>query len=219
MLAALRADFGTLFAIAAPFTLLVDVVLALYGPPAPAKMADLTPQVMLILVVIPALIGAFAQLSVAYLTAQPDASPRAALAAAAAAWPVFVGALLLAAIPIGVGFLLLIVPGLYLSARFYLLTPIAVTERLGAVAILRRSWDLTRECASTILWFFILTILFVLGASLLASGVGAALGSVLTLAGLKPVGVFVAALVNALLAAVFSIASSVAATIIYLKLR
>ena len=218
-LAILRADFWTLFALAAPFTLLIDMALSQFGPPQPKTVAELTPQVGLILVFIPALIGAVAQLAVAHLAARPEAGARAALVAAFALWPVYLAALLLSAIITGLGFLLLIVPGLYVAARLYLVLPIAVVERLGPTAILQRSWALTADSAWTILWFFLLTILFLLGASMLAGGVAAALGSVLTLIGLKAVGVFVASLVTASLAAVFSIATSVAATVIYLKLR
>jgi hypothetical protein len=94
-----------------------------------------------------------------------------------------------------------------------------VVERTGPMATLRRSWDLTADSAWTILWFFVLTILFLLGASLIAAGVAAALGSVFTLVGLKTLGVFAAALVTAFMAAVFSVASAVASTVIYLKLR
>ncbi|MBC7519498.1 MAG: hypothetical protein H7268_00150 [Sandarakinorhabdus sp.] len=219
MLAELRANLWTLFAIAAPFTLLVDMVLAQFGPPQPKTMAEVTPQVALMLILVPALFGALAQLAVAHMTARPECSPRTALAAALAAWPMLVAAMLLSALPTGLGFLLLIVPGLYIAARLYLVAPIAVVERLTPVAILRRSWAMTADSAWTILWFFVLTILFLLGASLLAGGVAAALASVLTLAGLKSVGVFVAALVSALLATLFSIASAVASTVIYLKLR
>jgi len=65
----------------------------------------------------------------------------------------------------------------------------------------------------------LLSILLLVGASLIAAGVGGALASVLTLAGLQPVGVFVANLANALLACVFSIGSAIAATQIYQRLR
>jgi hypothetical protein len=219
MLAVLRVDFWTLFALAAPFTLLVDMALAQFGPPQPTTIAGFTPQVAFILVLVPALIGAVAQLAVAHMAARPEAGARAALGAAFAVWPVFVAVLLLSAVPTGLGFLLLIVPGLYIAARLYLVLPIAVVERTGPMATLRRSWDLTADSAWTILWFFVLTILFLLGASLIAAGVAAALGSVFTLVGLKAVGVFAAALVTAFMAAVFSVASAVASTVIYLKLR
>lgn len=219
MLAVLRKDLWTLFAVAAPFTLLIDMGLSLFGPPQPKTMAEFTPQVAVVLILIPALIGALAQLAVANLVARPVESPREALVAAVAVWPMLIGAMLLSALPTALGFLLLIVPGLYIAARLYLVVPIAVVERLRPVAILQRSWALTADSAWTILWFFVLTILFVLGASLLASGVAAALGSVLTLIGMKAVGSFAAALVPALLASLFSIASAVASTVIYLKLR
>ncbi|MFZ4690081.1 MAG: glycerophosphoryl diester phosphodiesterase membrane domain-containing protein [Polymorphobacter sp.] len=218
-LAALRPDFWTLFAVAAPFTLLVDMVMALYGPAQPTTMAELTPRVVLILVLIPALIGAIGQLTVAHLVAMPGEPPRRALGAALAAWPAYVAVLLLSAFPTGLGFLLLIVPGLYIAARLFLVVPVAVLERPGALVVLRRSWELTDGKGWAIAWFLVLAVLFLLGASFLSAGVGAALASVLTLAGLKPVGVFVAALITAVLATVFAIASAAAATVVYLKVR
>lgn len=217
-LAVLRADGWTLFAVAAPFTLLVDMVLAQFGPPPPRTVAAMTPQLALVLVLLPALIGGVAQLAVAHLVARPGGGPRGALAAAFGAWPMLVAALLLSALPTGLGFLLLVVPGLYVAARLYLSVPIAAIERRGPLAILRRSWVLTSDHAWTISWFFVLTILFLLGASLIAGGVAAALGSVLTLVGAKPVGVFAAALVNAAVATLYSIGSAVASTTIYLRL-
>ena len=219
MLGALRVDFWTLFAVAAPFTLLVDMALDQFGPARPTSFEGFTPQVTLVLVLLPALIGAISQLAVAHIVAHPAAGARPALAAAFKAWPLFIGALLLSAIPTGLGFLLLVVPGLYIAARLYLIVPIAILETTGPTATLRRSWDMTADVAWTILGFFVLTILFLFGASLLASGVAAALGSVLTLIGMKAVGTFVAALVPAFLATVFSIASATASTVIYLKLR
>lgn len=219
MLGVLRTEFWTLFAVAAPFTLLVDMALAQFGPARPTTVAGFTPQVALILVFIPALIGAAAQLAVAHMTAQPQAGPRASLAAAFAVWPVYLAALLLSALATGLGFLALVVPGVYVAARLYLVVPIAVVERTGSVATLQRSWALTADHAWVILWFFVLTILFLLGASMLVAGVSAALGSVLTLIGLKSVGVFAAALVTAFVASVFSVATAVASTVIYLKLR
>ena len=219
MLERLRVDFWTMFALAAPFTLLVDMVLVQFGPPPPKTVAEFTPQVGLVLVFIPALIGAVAQLAVAHLVVRPEAGPRAALKTAFGVWPVFLAALMLSALATGMGFLLLIVPGLYVAARLYLIVPVAAVERLGPMATLQRSWALTADCAWTILWFFVLTILFLFGASLLASGVAAALGSVLTLIGLKAVGVFAAALVTAAVAAVFSVATAVASTVVYLRLR
>lgn len=218
-LTVLRPDFWTMFAVAAPFTLLVDMLMAQFGPEQPRSVAEMTPRVVFILVLIPALIGAIAQLAVARMVARPDEPPRRALAAAFTALPTFIGVLMLTALPTGVGLLLLVIPGLYIAARLFLVVPIAVVERAGPVATVRRSWDITANHGWTIAWFLVLTILFLFGAGFLAAGVGAALASVLTIAGLKPVGLFLASLVTAFLAAVFSIGSSAASTVIYLKLK
>jgi hypothetical protein len=218
-IAAVRPDFGIFFAIAAPFTLFIDMILSLYGPEPPRNAAELTPRVLLLLVVLPGIIGAIAQMAVAYLVARPDQPPRHALAAALAAMPVYIGALLLASLPTGLGLLLLIVPGIYVSARLFVIVPIAVVERLGPIANLRRSWAMTQPVAWTILWFIVLAVLFVLGLSVLASGVGAAVGSLLKLMGVPGAARFVVALVPALASTLVSIASAAAATTLYLRLR
>jgi hypothetical protein len=218
MVAALRPAFWTMFAIAAPFTLLVDMVLALYGPAQPQTMAELTPRAVLILLVIPALIAAIAQLAVAHLVVRPGEAPRTALSAAFAALPVYVGVLLATALPTGIGYLLLIVPGLYLSARLFLMVPAAVVERGGVMATIRRSWDLTADSAWAIALLLVLGILFIFGASVLATGLGAAIASVLTVMGLKSVGVFIAALFPALLATVVAIASATASAVTFRRL-
>ena len=219
MITVLRPDFWTLFAIAAPFTVLVDMTLTLFGPDQPRIPAEYTPRTIVILILIPGLIGAIAQLAVAHMIAHPGKAPRAALAAGLAALPAYLAALFLSVLPTGLGFALLIIPGLYVTARLFLMVPIAVVERLGPIPLLKRSWALTEGEGWVILWFLVLAIFFVLGAGLLAQGVGAALGSVLTLLGIKAVGSFLASLVSATVTAVFSIASAAASTIIYLKLR
>jgi hypothetical protein len=78
---------------------------------------------------------------------------------------------------------------------------------------------LTAGHGGTLMLFLVLAILFILGASLLTGGVGAALGSLLTLLGLKAVGGFVAALVTAAISTLFSVASATAAAVVYLRLR
>lgn len=215
----LRPTWGTLFAVAAPFTLLVDMVVSLFGPAPPTTMAEFTPRVALVLLLIPALIGAIAQLAVAHIIAVPGETPRAALTASLAVFPVYVAALLLVAAPTGLALLAFILPAIYIMARLFLAVPIAVLERPGAIEILRRSWRMTRADAWSLFLFLLLAILFGFGLSILSSGVGAALASVLTLVGLKPVGTFVAALVPATLACLFSIAIAAASTVVYLKLR
>ncbi len=215
----LRYDGWTFFALAAPFTLLVDVFNSLFGPAQPQTMAEFTPRILVQLLLIPGIIGAIAQLAVARLVVAPGSTPRSALTAAFAALPVYVLALAISAFPTGLGLVLLVIPGLYLLARLFLVVPIVVVERLGPVATLQRSWLLTEGQGGAIMLFIALAILFTLGAGLLAGGVGAALGSVLTLAGLKPVGIFVAALLAGLLSTALSIASATSAAVIYRMLR
>jgi hypothetical protein len=219
MLTALRPGLWTMFAVAAPFTLLVDMVLSVFGPEPPRTMREMTGSTALLLFAIPALIGAIAQLAVVHLVARPDAPPRQALAAAFAAAPVYIVALLITAIPTGFGFLLLVVPGLYIVARLFTVLPVAILEPGPPMAIIRRSWNLTAPHGWRILWFLVLALLFLFGATMLVTGVSAALASVLTLMGAKGVGVFVAALLPAVLSTVLSIASATASTVVYLRLR
>ncbi len=219
MVAALRADFAAMFAIAAPFTLLVDMALVVFGPAPPRTIAGFTPIVVLQLMVLPGLVGAIALLAVAHMVALPDKAPRAALRAALVALPGYVGALLLSALPTGLGLLLFVVPGLYIAARLYLVVPLAVVERLGPLALLQRSWRLTEGHGLAIMLFFVLGMLFIFGAGLIAAGVGAALASVLTLAGLKSAGMFAAALATAAFSTVAAMGSAAASTVIYRKLN
>lgn len=208
-----------LFGVAAPFTLLIDMVVQLYGPDQPKDMAGFTPAVALQLLVIPGIIGGIAQLAVAQLVASPGVTARTALATALVTLPGYLLAVMISALPTGIGLILLVIPGLYLLARLFPIVPIASVERLGPLAILQRSWDLTQGHGGTLMLFLVLAVLFVLGASVLTGGVGAALGSLLTLLGLKAVGGFVAALVTASISTLFSIASATASAVVYLRLR
>ncbi len=219
VVAALRPGFWTLVTVAAPFTLLVDMVVTLFGPAPPRTLAEMTPRLVLVLVVVPGIVGAIGQLAVARLLTTPSDTPRAALAATFVAFPAYLGAVLLSVFPVGVGLLLFVVPALYLSARWFLVVPIAVTERLTPVVMLRRSWQLTEGQALPIMGFLVLALLFALGASVIAGGVGAAFGSVLKLVGLGEVGLFVNTLISALLSTFIAVASAAASSVIYLKLR
>ncbi|WP_426165042.1 hypothetical protein [Sandarakinorhabdus sp. DWP1-3-1] len=218
-IAVIRPRLGELVAVAAPFTLLVDMVLTLYGPTPPQTMAGYTIDIVLVLLLLPALIGMIAQLAVTRLVAVPEEPPRLALSAAFATAPLYLGALLLTAAPTALGMLLLIVPGLYLVARLYVVAPIIAVDRLGPVAAVQRSWTMTAGHGGPILLFLVLLLLFLFGASMLAAGVGSAFASVLAVVGLKAVGTFVAALIGASVAMLMAIASAVAATVVYLKLR
>ena len=217
-LAALRPDFWTLFAVVAPFTLLVGMVLSLFGPPPPQKLEDLTPQTVLILGLLPNIIGAIGQLAVVRLVLRPGETAGKALGAAFAGLPAWAGAALLTAVPVGIGLILLVVPGVYLMARLFLIAPVIMVERAGPMAAIARSWRMTETCAWQVLLLFVLGLLAIIGLSLLAAGLGGAIGSVLVLAGSKGAADFAVALVPAVLSTVVAMASAAAAAVLYRRL-
>jgi hypothetical protein len=120
MTSLLTADLSRLFFVAAPFTLLVAVAVQLFGPPAPVSVTDLTTSQAIWRLLVPSLLSALAQLAISHLVLHPGDVPRGALAAAVALFPAYIGSQLLASLPVGVGFLALLVPGLYLLARLFL---------------------------------------------------------------------------------------------------
>lgn len=219
IIAALRPDFGVFFVLVAPFTLLVAMGLELFGPEPPKTMAEFTPRVVVTLLLIPSIIGALGQLALTWLIATPGGTPGRALAVAAKALPAYLLAVLLITPATTIGLLLLVVPGLYLFARMFLMGPAIVIEGLGAVAALRRSWAMTADCAWTLVLFLVLALLFALGASILASGVGAALGLLFTALGLQTVGAFAAALAAAVVSTLFTMASAAAGVVVFRALR
>ena len=218
IIAALRPDFAMLFAVIAPFTLLVAMIVDLFGPELPTKFADFTPRVALLTLLIPSVIGAFGQLALTFLLATPGATPRQALARAGTALLPYLAAVLIITPATTLGLVLLVIPGLYLFARMLLVGPVIMIEGLGPVAALRRSWTMTAAHGGAILWFLVLAILFVLGASVMASGIGAALGVVMTAVGLKTVGGFAAALVGAVISTLFTMGNAAAGVVIYRRL-
>lgn len=215
MIDALRADFGVYFALMAPFTLLVSMIVEQFGPAPPTSMAEFTPKVAVILILIPSIIGAIGQLALTWLIATPGGTPAKALGIGLRALPFYLLAVLLITPATSLGLVFLLIPGLYLFARFFLIGPVLVIERPGVVAAVRRSWALTAQSAWTIVLFLVLALLFVIGAGVLASGIGAALGLLFTSLGLKSVGGFVAALVAATISTVFAMASASAGVAIY----
>jgi hypothetical protein len=226
-IAALRPDFGVLFALVAPFTLLVSMVVELFGPPPPTTIAEFTPRVVVMLLLIPSVIGAFGQLALTWLLATPGGTPRQALGTALRTLPGYLLAVLLITVPGSalamllvtpttlIALVLLIVPGLYMFARMFLVGTVMVIESLGPVAALRRSWVLTAPVGWTILLLFVIALLLAIGAAVLASGIGAALGLLLTAIGLKSVGGFIAALVAATISTLFTMASAAAGVVIF----
>lgn len=215
----LRGRLSLFFAVAAPFTLLVDMALRIFGPPPPTSTDQVTGSTLLWLVVLPALIGSVAQLAVAHLILRPDQPPRTALAAAFAAWPLYIGALLLSALPTGVAVLAFVLPAIYVTGRLFLLIPLALSSKgRTPLDLLKESWSRTAPAAWPIFGFMLLAILAIFGLSLIAGGVGGALGAVFTLFGLAVVGKFAAGLVPAVAATFVAIGSAAFASYLHKRL-
>lgn len=79
------------------------------------------------------------------------------------------GANILTTLGIGLGFVLLVVPGLYLLARWSMVSPIIVAEGLTASQALSRSWEATRSSVWSIAVVYLAYILFFV---MLLAGIG-----------------------------------------------
>jgi hypothetical protein len=90
------------------------------------------------------------------------------------------GLLVLFGIIVAIGFLALIVPGVYLAVRLYLATPVLVIEGETITGALARSWRLTRGATWRLLGAIVLTVIIVgavsIGLALPAVMVSALLG-------------------------------------------
>jgi hypothetical protein len=79
---------------------------------------------------------------------------------------------------VGVGFILLIIPGIYLACRLLVAVPAALIEKRGAVESLERSFGLTRDNAGRAFVILLLSVVLAYAAQLLFTfpfGVGIAL--------------------------------------------
>lgn len=219
MTAPLAGRLSEFFAIAAPFTLFVDIALRTFGPKPPTSADGITPTSLFWLVLLPTVIASIAQLAIVHLLLRPAVPPRAALAAAFAAWPGYLAALMLSAVPTGLAVLVFVIPGLYVASRLFLVLPLAVlSPGASPIAIVKRSWALTGPAAWPIFGFFLLAIVAVFGASLVAGGVGSAIGSAFALFGLAAVGKFAAGLVPAVAATFVTIGNAALASYLYRRL-
>ena len=199
MSTAVRADLPRLFFLVAPFALLPAVAVELFGPPAPTSLDAISNQQLLWRLAVPSLIAAFGQLAATHLVLRGNATPREALAAALAAFPAYALAQVSGSLPVGLGLLLLLVPGLWLFARLLFLSG-AVVLAVGGTpfALLRRSWALSEGQGLQLTLFLVLGLFGVIGIGILAEGAGAALDVVARTGGLASVGRFLHALVPAI---------------------
>ncbi|MEZ5709057.1 MAG: hypothetical protein R3E02_06705 [Blastomonas sp.] len=168
-----------------------------------------------ILVGIAALIG---QLGVLALLLRRDGGVSvgdALKAALVALIPAFL-ANMLTSIVTSIGFLLLIVPGLYLIGRFWLVPSAIIAERIGnPLAAIQRSWELTRDNGWRLFGFLILV--SIVGGIItgLTNGVfGAIFGFVLPI----NAALLLSALVESALGAVLALVIAAMAAASYLQL-
>ncbi len=216
MTSLLTADLSRMFFVAAPFTLLVGVAVELFGPPAPATVTDLSQAQIIWRLALPSLLSALAQLAISHMVLHPAEAPRTAIQSAAAVFPLYVGAQLLAALPVGFGFLALLIPGLYLFARLlFVSSAVAVAERGTPVSILKRSWAVTEGQGLPLCLFLVLGLFSVIGISILAEGAGAALNVVARFVGLEGVGRFAHALMVGTGSCIVAVGTAVAGAVSY----
>ena len=70
------------------------------------------------------------------------------------------GAILISGLLTGIGYLLLVLPGIYLMLRFSLVAPAAIVERRGGMAPLRRSGELVRGSYGKLFMLFLVLTFF-----------------------------------------------------------
>ena len=85
---------------------------------------------------------------------------------------------ILAGFGIAIGFVLLIVPGLFLLTFWSVVAPVTVIERPGVFSAFGRSWELVRGYAWPVFGTIVLVFLLVVAASVAAALIGLALGDV-----------------------------------------
>ena len=217
-----RRDMPLYLSLTAAFVLLPEVAITLFGPPPPAKPEDLTGTLVALQLLLPAAVGAVAQMAIVKLVIGgargTGVTVGAALRLALIALPTLLVALLAAAVPVMVGLFMLLVPGLYLAARLTMALPAVIEEHASPFDALRRSWALTEDNGFRILGFIGLwTLLFFFGA-VLVGAVALAVDSVLTVAGGKGVATLITSIINGAAVAVFSVYNAVASAVIYLHL-
>ncbi|MER8388363.1 hypothetical protein NKJ46_05680 [Mesorhizobium sp. M0166] len=115
---------------------------------------------------------------------------------------------LLVGLGAGIGFMLLIVPGIMLALRWSVAVPALVQERLGVFGSMARSRDLTKGSRWALFGLFLILIIAVVTIQL-------ALGAAIALFG----GGMVGAVVDALVTSVTSMVMSIATAVSYVELR
>ena len=228
-----RREARLLFPIAFMLIALPTAVLQLATPPAdPGQLPR--PGLWLLFLALATVTSAIGSLALTYLALQPGASVAEALQRGArrfivlvAAGVLVIGAAFLALVPLmvvlgavgmaasGAGpsagltaliFAIAVAVALVLSARLLLITAVAAAEDVGPIAILRRSWDLTRPHFWKLLRFVLLILIVFLILSIVVFLVAGM--AILAIAGPPQpgsLGAFLAALAAAALNMVFAV--------------
>lgn len=140
----------------------------------------------------------------------------AAIAASLVLLPTMFAAGFLTNIVVGIGFMLLIVPGIYLLGRFALVPPVIVAEdRRNPLEAIRRSFALTRGSGFAIAWVFVAIFVLAVVADVALSG---AFGSVAILLAGRDFGLLLAEAIGASVWAAASVLQVAFAARIYARL-
>lgn len=201
----LRSDRQQVWLIAGLFLFLPNLLLGWFGPQPPvppagagadAAMAMMSDYYMAALpfIMLAGVLAIFANLALwrVWLGRQGEETGTA-LAAAAGGFLPYLLVSLLTIIPLMIGFLLLVVPGLYLLARLCVVGPAIASQNLrNPLAVISASWRATQKTAWPILGFLIIVglvmiILYLIVASVTGAVFGFALPADLALWLTKPV--------------------------------
>lgn len=219
MATAMMKDLGRLFFLVAPFTLLPAVAIELLGPPPVATLSEMSGQQLVIRLLLPSLIGAIGQLAATHLVLRLDQTPRDALAAAIIVYPVYVLVQLVASLPVALGLLLLLVPGIWLFARLLFLSgAVVLFEPATPARLLQRCWTLSAENGLPLTLFLVLGLFGLIGIGLMAEGAGAGLDVVARFAGAPEIGHFLHALLPGIANCFVTIGVGAASAVAYRQL-
>ncbi len=220
---AARAGMPLYLPVAAAFVLLPGVAIELFGPTLPKTPAELTPNLVFIALVVPSLIAVVAQGTIMRLAIDKasgiDRSVGEALLVSLRLWPVLVVALLLAAVPIGAGLLLFIVPGLYMAGRLALAMPLVLDGVAAPIAAVRRSWEMTDGNGWRIIAFTIMWAAWFLALSAIATLIGGGVVTAFNSLGAGAAGAVFSSVIGGVVGALFTVFNAVGMALVYLRLH
>lgn len=201
-MALVRAHGALIAAIAGVFLFLPGVLLGYFAPqPTTTDVNEIVPVLREYFVtnwhwfLLQALAGMAGTLAILYLVFAPaGTSVSAAIAAALALLPFYFLASLLSGIILVIGFILLILPGLYLVGRLAPLAPVMVAESLrNPFAAIGRTFGLTRGNGWRILGFILIVAIAALVAMMVVNLI---LGLIFTLVAGQDVGALLVVIVE-----------------------